>query len=36
MDYDELVAKAIEMYREMEMTFWLPEMEAKLTDVEGQ
>ena len=27
---------AIEMYREMEMTFWLPETEAKLVDVEGK
>jgi predicted ATPase len=27
---------AIAMYREMEMTFWLPEMEAALAQVEGQ
>jgi predicted ATPase/class 3 adenylate cyclase len=27
---------AIEMYREMEMTFWLPETEAALAQVEGQ
>jgi hypothetical protein len=27
---------AIEMYRDMEMTFWLPETEAALAEVEGQ
>jgi hypothetical protein len=27
---------AIEMYRDMEMTFWLPETEAALAEVEGR
>ena len=27
---------AIEMYQAMEMTFWLPETEAALAQVEGQ
>ena len=27
---------AIEMYRDMEMTFWLPETEATLVAVEGK
>ena len=27
---------AIEMYRSMEMTFWLPETEAALAQVEGR
>ncbi len=30
------LSTAIEMYREMEMTFWLPETEAALADVEGR
>ena len=30
------LATAIEMYRDMEMTFWLPETEAALAEVEGQ
>ncbi len=30
------LATAIEMYRAMEMTFWLPETEAALTEVEGR
>ncbi len=30
------LSTAIEMYREMEMTFWLPETEAKLAEVEGK
>ena len=29
------LSTAIEMYRDMEMTFWLPETEAVLADVEG-
>ncbi len=29
------LSTAIEMYRDMEMTFWLPETEAKLAEVEG-
>ena len=29
------LSTAIAMYREMEMTFWLPETEAKLAEVEG-
>ena len=29
------LSTAIEMYRDMEMTFWLPETEAALADVEG-
>ena len=28
------LSMAIEMYRDMEMTFWLPETEAALADVE--
>jgi hypothetical protein len=27
---------AIEMYRDMEMTFWLPQAEVELADVEGR
>ena len=30
------LSTAIEMYREMEMTFWLPETEAALAQVEGR
>ncbi len=30
------LATAIEMYRDMEMTFWVPETEAALAEVEGQ
>ena len=30
------LSTAIEMYRDMEMTFWLPETEAALVDVEGR
>jgi hypothetical protein len=30
------LSTAIDMYREMEMTFWLPETEAALAEVEGQ
>jgi tetratricopeptide (TPR) repeat protein len=30
------LSTAIEMYREMEMTFWLPETEAVLAEVEGK
>ena len=30
------LSTAIEMYREMEMTFWLPETEAALAEVEGR
>ncbi len=30
------LSTAIEMYREMEMTFWLPEAEAALAEVEGK
>jgi hypothetical protein len=30
------MATAIEMYREMEMAFWLPETEAALAEVEGR
>ena len=30
------LATALEMYREMEMTFWLPETEAALAEVEGR
>jgi tetratricopeptide (TPR) repeat protein len=30
------LSTAIAMYREMEMTFWLPETEAKLAEVEGR
>jgi tetratricopeptide (TPR) repeat protein len=30
------LSTAIEMYRDMEMTFWLPEMEAALAEVEGR
>jgi tetratricopeptide (TPR) repeat protein len=29
------LSTAIEMYRDMEMTFWLPETEAALAAVEG-
>jgi hypothetical protein len=29
-----IASTAIEMYRDMEMTFWLPETEAALADVE--
>jgi hypothetical protein len=30
------LSTAIEMYRAMEMTFWLPEAEAALAEVEGR
>ena len=30
------LSTAIEMYRDMEMTFWLPETEAALAEVEGK
>jgi len=30
------LSTAIEMYREMEMTFWLPETEKALAELEGQ
>jgi tetratricopeptide (TPR) repeat protein len=30
------LSTAIDMYRDMEMTFWLPETEAALVDVEGR
>ena len=30
------LSTAIAMYRDMEMTFWLPEAEAKLAEVEEQ
>ena len=30
------LSTAIEMYRGMEMTFWLPETEAALAQVEGR
>ena len=30
------LSTAIELYRAMEMTFWLPEAEALLAQVEGQ
>ena len=30
------LSTAIEMYQDMEMTFWLPEAEAALVDVEGK
>ena len=30
------LSTAIEMYRDMEMTFWLPETEAALAAVEGK
>ena len=30
------LATAIEMYRAMEMTFWLPQTEAALAQVEGR
>jgi len=30
------LSTAINLYRDMEMTFWLPETEAALTAVEGQ
>jgi class 3 adenylate cyclase/tetratricopeptide (TPR) repeat protein len=30
------LSTAIDMYRDMEMTFWLPETEAALADVEGR
>jgi len=30
------VSTAIEMYRAMDMAFWLPETEAALTQVEGR
>jgi tetratricopeptide (TPR) repeat protein len=30
------MATAIEMYRDMEMAFWLPETEAALAEVEGR
>src|SRR5262249_6001571 len=29
------LATAIDMYRDMEMTFWLPQAEAALTQIEG-
>ena len=31
-----VLSMAIEMYRGMEMTFWLPQTEAALTQVEGR
>ena len=30
------LSTAIEMYRSMEMTFWLPQVEAALVKVEGR
>jgi hypothetical protein len=30
------LSTALEMYRSMEMTFWLPQVEAALTQVEGR
>jgi hypothetical protein len=30
------LSTAIEMYRDMEMTFWLPETEAALAQMEAQ
>ena len=30
------LATAIELYRDMDMTFWVPEVEAALTQVEGR
>jgi len=30
------LATAIELYRAMEMTFWLPQAEAALAEVEGR
>jgi hypothetical protein len=30
------LSTAIELYRSMEMTFWLPETEAALDEVEGR
>jgi hypothetical protein len=30
------LAAAIELYRAMEMTFWLPQAEAALAEVEGR
>ena len=30
------LSTAMELYRAMEMTFWLPETEAALAQVEGQ
>jgi len=30
------LSAAIELYRAMDMTFWLPEAEAALVQVEGQ
>ena len=30
------LSTAIEMYRAMEMTFWLPQAEAALAEVEGR
>jgi hypothetical protein len=30
------LSTAIDMYRDMEMTFWLPETEAALAAVEGR
>ena len=30
------LSTAVEMYRDMAMTFWLPETEAALTQVEGR
>jgi hypothetical protein len=30
------LSTAIDMYRDMEMTFWLPETEAALAEVEGR
>ena len=32
----DLLSAAIALYRAMEMTFWLPETEAALAQVEGQ
>jgi hypothetical protein len=30
------LSTAIEMYRDMEMTFWLPKTEAALAEMEGR
>ena len=34
--YAETLSAAIELYRAMDMTFWLPQAEAALAQVEGQ
>jgi len=36
MTFDDILDQAIAMYRDMAMTFWLPETEAALADVEGR